>query len=200
MAERLNILPSPSLLAHRAELAEDLERIGSCLRPDQFADLVDPLVRESLLSGFAEACADEGTVWLLDETGENLVPAFNTGPDSARFVGQFKQPLGAGLIPMVFASERPFLENEVWRNERQSKLLDSLLQVQTCAMIAVPLYLVRRCRGVLSCVQLRRPGQARAEPPGFRREHLASVQRLSALLTRLIDMNLLSRTVGWGSE
>jgi hypothetical protein len=200
LSRRLNILPIPAFLLHKPDLARQLQDIAAQIQADQFADLIDPVVRRSLERGFADAGADEGTIWLLDQIGENLVPVFNTGPDADRFVGQFKQPLSTGLISMVFASEQPFLENEVWRNEHQSKLLDSLLQVQTCAMIAVPFYFQRQCRGVISSVRLRRPGERRPEPEGFRREHLASVQQVSALLTRLIDLQLLSRAVGWGND
>ena len=171
-----------------------------CIQAEQFGDLLDPVMRRSLEQGFAQAGADEGTIWLLDQPRENLVPAYNTGPDAARFVGQFKQPLGTGLISMVFASEQPFLENEIWRNDQQSRLLDSLLEVQTCAMIAAPFYFLRRCRGVISCVQLRRADDRQSEPGGFRREHLASVQQVGALLTRLIDLLLLSRAMGWGND
>jgi len=196
----LNILPNPALLLHKADLGNQLQEIAARIRADQFADLIDPVVRRTLERGFTDAGADEGTIWLLDQTGKNLVPVFNTGPDADRFVGQFKQPLGTGLISMVFASEQPFLENDVGRNERQSKLLDSLLQVQTCAMVAVPFYFQRQCRGVISSVRLRRVGQAQTEPEGFRREHLASIQQVSALLTRLIDLQLLSRAVGWSND
>jgi hypothetical protein len=101
---------------------------------------------------------------------------------------------------MVFASEQPFLENEVWKNAAQSKLLDSQLQVQTCAMIAVPFYFLNACRGVASCVQLRRPGAGQPEPPGFRPENLASVQVGAALLSQLIEFRLLSRAVGWTTD
>jgi hypothetical protein len=100
---------------------------------------------------------------------------------------------------MVFASEQPFLENEVWKNARQSKALDSMLEVQTCAMIAVPFYFLQACRGVVSCVQLKRAGSRQPDPPGFRPEHLASIQRAVALLSELIEYRLLSRTVGWAS-
>ena len=178
-----------------------MQEVAAGIQAEQLAELLDPVMRRSVERGFAEAHADEGTIWLLDGPGENLVPAYNTGPDAGRFVGQFKQPLGTGLISMVFASEQPFLENEVWRNDQQSRLLDALLKVQTCAMIAVPFYFVRRCRGVISCVQLRRADDRREEEPGgFGREHLESIQQVGALLTRLIDLLLLSRAVGWGND
>src|SRR5689334_22294167 len=134
MTTRLNVLPDPAFLDLKAVLAERLERVATGIQPEQFGSLLDPLARQTLERGFAEAEAHEGTVWLLDQSGEFLVPALNSGPDAARLVGQFKQPLSAGLICMVFSSEQPFLENEVWKNSKQSKLLDSLLQVQTAAM------------------------------------------------------------------
>src|SRR5207237_2880286 len=130
----------------------------------------------------------EGTVWLLDHSGEHLMPAFNTGHHAPKLVGQFKQPLNTGLICMVFASEQPFLENEVWKNSAQSKLLDSMLQVQTSAMIAVPFYFVRACRGVVSCVQLKRPEANEPDPLGFRPEHLGKVELAVALLSHLTEL------------
>jgi hypothetical protein len=197
MSSRFNVLPDPAFLDLKAVLAERLERVAAGIRPEQFGSLLNPLMRQTLERGFAEAGAHEGTVWLSEEGGDFLVPAWNSGPNAARLVGQFKQPLSAGLICMVFSSEQPFLENEVWKNSKQSKLLDSLLQVQTTAMIAVPFYFLRACRGVVSCVQLK-PSKADAtEPPGFRPEHLAHVQRATALLSHLVELKLLSQTVGW---
>jgi len=161
-------------------------------------------MRQTIERGFAEAGADEGTVWLLDQAGEFLVPAWNSGPHADKVVGKFKQPLKAGLICMVFSSEQPFLENEVWKNAKQSKLLDSMLEVQTRAMIAVPFYFLRACRGVVSCVQLNKPGAETSRstsgaitPNGFRPEHLAHVQRATAVLSQLVELKLLSCTVGW---
>jgi len=199
MSGRLNLLPDPAFADLRAALSERLERMSAAIKPAQFATLLDPLMRQILERGFIEAQADEGTVWLLDESGEHLVPAFNTGPDAAKLVGTFKQPLNTGLICMVLASEQPFLENEVHQNASQSKLLDSRLKVQTHSMIAVPLHFVHACRGVISCVQLKRYA-GDPDPAGFRPEHLAAVQSATALLAQLIEFHLLSRAVGWTSE
>jgi hypothetical protein len=200
---RLNILPDPAFLNLKAVLSERLERIASGLQPEQFGSLLDPLMRHTMEHGFSEAGADEGTVWLLEAGGEFLVPAWNTGPNADKLVGKFKQPLNAGLICMVFSSEQPFLENEVWKNSRQSKLLDSMLEVQTSAMIAVPFYFLRACRGVVSCVKLDKPTDAArtasraANSNGFQPEHLGHVQRAAALLSQLVELKLLSCTVGW---
>jgi len=192
---RLNILPDPAFLELKGALFERLERIAGSIQAEQFGSLLDPLMRQTVEHGFAEAGADEGTVWLLDQAGEFLVPAWNTGPHADQLVGKFKQPLKAGVICMVFSSEQPFLENEVWKNSRHSKLLDSTLKVQTSAMIAVPFYFLRACRGVVSCVQLNKPGASTGA--GFRPEHLANVQRATAILSQLIELKLLGCTVGW---
>ncbi len=197
MISRLNVLADPAFLDLKTALSERLERLAAGIQPEQFGSLMDTLMTQILERGFADAGAHEGTVWLLDPGNEFLVPAWNSGPNAARLVGQFKQPMYAGLICMVFASEQPFLENEVWKNSQQSKLLDSLLRVQTAAMIAVPFYFLRGCRGVISCVQLKSPISTVAEPAGFRPEHLAHVQRATALLSKLLELKLLSRTVGW---
>jgi hypothetical protein len=199
VAARLNILPDGDFLALKPVLAQRLEGLADSVRAEHFGSLLTHLMRQTLERGFADAGAQEGTVWLLDESGEYLMPAFNSGPQTAKLVAQFKQPLNAGLICMVFASEQPFLENEVWRNSAQSKLLDSMLNVQTCAMIAVPFYFLRGCRGVVSCVQLKRPGSGEPEPPGFRPEHLVKVELATALLSRLTELELVSRVVGWSS-
>ena len=200
MSGRLNIVPAPGFAELKPLLTERLERIAAGLRPEQFGGLLDPLMVEVLERSFAEAGADEGTVWLLDGAGEHLVPAYNTGPRAAELIGKFKQPLQAGLICMVFANEQPFLENEVWKNQKQSKLLDSHLQQQTCAMIAVPFYFMRACRGVISCVQLKAAEGSPAKRDGFRPADLECVQRAGALLAQSIELQLLSRAVGWGGE
>src|SRR5436190_19645074 len=191
MNARLNVLPDPAFLELKAVLSERLERVAAGIQPEQFSSLLDPLIRQTLERGFAEAGAHEGTVWLVDQAGEFLVPGWNSGPHAARLVGKFKQPLKAGLICMVFCSEQPFLENEVWKNTRQSKLLDSMLEVQTSAMIAVPFYFLRACRGVVSCVKLNKPNSTTKEESnssnGFGPEHLAHVQRTTAILSQLVE-------------
>ncbi|HEV2208302.1 MAG TPA: hypothetical protein VG167_05965 [Verrucomicrobiae bacterium] len=192
----LNLFPGDDFARTQAALAEQIEGLAASIRPEQLAQLLDPLMCRTLVQGFAQAGADEGTLWVVDGAGESLVPAYNTGPQAGDLVGRFEQPLRTGLISMVFASEQPFLENEVWKNSSQSKLLDEKLQVQTWAMLAVPFYLWRRCRGVISCVQLKR-GQEEATPPGFRPENLSSIEQVSLLLTRLLDFRLVSGAMGW---
>jgi hypothetical protein len=189
------IVPDTDFEALRPALLERLERIGSEVRAADIDLIFDGLMREVLEQGFARVGAHEGTVWLLDDTGANLAPALNTGPDAHRLT-DFKQPLNAGLISMVFSSEQSFLENEVWKNSGQSKVLDTMLEKQTCAMIAVPFCFLHACRGVISCVQLKSAGSTEPDPSGFRSEHLVSIQRTADFLARLIELRVIRQIIG----
>lgn len=200
MSPRFTILAEPRFADLKAVLTERLAQAGVSVTPENFASLLDPLAREVLQKGFDEAGAQEGTIWLLDEADQCLIPAYNTGPHAHKFVGHFRQPLQAGLICMVFATEEPFVENEVHKNSRASKLLDASLGVQTQALIAVPFYLLRQCRGVVSCVQLL-AGAAKAGPvPAFGPAALSAVQRAASIVTRLLEYRLLSRVVDWTAD
>jgi hypothetical protein len=199
LTDCLNILPDPAWESLKPALREHISQVGANLPAAQFATLLDPLMRDVMLQGFAQVGAHEGTVWLVDEAHENLAAAYNTGPEAGRIVGTFKQPLNSGLICMVFASEQPFLENEVFKNRQQSKALDSMLRTETFAMIAVPFYLLGECRGVVSCVQLRRPDATEAPPPGFRPENLVRIQRMTAVFSQLLEYRILCQTLGWAA-
>ena len=172
MSARLNLCTDPAFATLQPLLLERMARLGAEIHAAQFAALLDPLLREIIKQGFADAGAHEGTVWLVDAAGESLEPAHTVGPHADKIVGQFKQPLGSGLISMVFATEQPFLENEVTRNAQQSKLLDAQLDVQTHSLIA----------GAVSFSQcLSRRGFLRAFQVGrWRRRRAAGVSRNSS--------------------
>ena len=200
MNSRCTILPDPRFAPLKPALADRLAAVAASIQPDNFASLLDPLMQEVLRHGFAEATAHEGSVWLLDASAKHLVPAYNTGPDAARFVGKIRQPLDQGIVCMVLANEQPFLENQVYKNQLHSTLVDDRLAQQTCAQIAVPFYFLKTCRGVVSCVQLKRRHTAAPDPPGFLPAHLTSIQRAATLLSRLLELRLLHSTLGWDSD
>ena len=192
MAAPMHIAFEPSLAELKPMLIKHVEQLLAGLQVEHFSVWLDPLMRDVLARGFAEAGADEGTVWLVDSAEQHLAAAYNTGPNAAKLVGPFRQPLNAGLVSMVLASEQSFVENEVYRNSRHSRLLDTLLGVQTYALIAVPFFLLHRCRGVLSCVQFRPADPSQPDPAGFGPAHLAAVERAANVLSRLIESRLLS--------
>ena len=191
------MVPDPRFAELSSALRERMDAVAKSINPGNFASLLEPLAREVLQKGFEEAGAHEGSIWLPDAAGKHLVPAFNTGPNAGKIVGQFQQPLDSGLICMVFASEQAIVENDVHANALQSKLLDNLLRVQTQALIAAPFHLLRACRGVVSCVQLKSLDDPGAAPRGFAFDDLTRVQRAAALCAQLLELRLLSQAVGW---
>jgi hypothetical protein len=62
-------------------------------------------------------------------------------------------------------------------------------------MLAVPFYFVGELRGVISAVQLRASADE-IEPPGFTPENLRNLQLTAAVLTRLIEFQLMSFAFG----
>jgi hypothetical protein len=203
MSTRLNFLPDERFAPLRAPLRERLQRMADLITPENFVSLLDSRTGNVLLDVFAAVSADEGSLWILDQAREHLVIAHNSGPNAVDIVG-FKQPLNAGIVSTAFISEQGFAENEVYRHELHSGVLDEKLQVTTYAMIVVPFYILNACRGVISCVQLvnvrredGRPVPVAGSPPGFTMGNLDTVKRAALVITDLINYRLLRTAVGW---
>jgi hypothetical protein len=161
-----------------------------------FAGVFDRSVRDLVIGGLEKAQADEGTIWVIDESQEFLVPVYNSGPWASEFVGKFRQSLRAGMISMVIATEQPICENGVQQNKGQDRTLDNRLGLETCAMIAVPFRFGGEMRGVVSAVQLRKAGDDLPPPPGFSWDDLQTLLRTGTLLGRLVEHKLLTRMLG----
>jgi hypothetical protein len=203
MATRTNFLPCEALLPLRNALQEHLSEIARHITPENFPGVCNELIFNTLTESFRQAGAHEGSVWILDAAKENLVMAYNTGPNAAKIVG-FRQSLKKGYLSMVFANEQSFAESEIFRNARHAKELDQNLKMTTYAMIAVPFYFLKECRGVISCVQLidvaveaNQIVPTGKKPSGFGIEALSIVQNAALLVRDLINYNLLKTTVGW---
>jgi hypothetical protein len=196
MAGRLTVLPDERFLALRPALHARLKEAAQGMTGEVFADFFDKSMRGLLVDGFHRIGAHEGTVWMLDEAREALVPRFNSGPHAAEFVGSFRQSLRSGMISMVVAMEQPICENDVYKNQSQDRTLDERLRLQTCAMVAVPFYFLGDLRGVISCVQLKPADAIEADPPGFTPEHLCGLQLTAGVLSRLIEYRLLTLCLG----
>lgn len=197
MPSRFNLQPDQRFSALRDHLSERVGQAAAALDAATFADFFDPLMQLTTQDAFAGIQAHEGTIWLADAAEEYLIPAYNTGANAAQLVNNFRQPLTQGLISLVFRNGQSFCENQVYRNAQQDKSLDTKLQVLTCAMIAVPLYFAQNVRGIISCVQLRPADSTEPDPPGFPPEAIHRIERLSAVLGRLLDFALVGTTVGW---
>lgn len=187
--------PDPGLAPLRSTLLNRLEQIAAEVSPRLFASLLDETMRGLMEKAFLEAQGHEGTLWLADWKHQSLIPVFNSGSQARRIVGRFRQPLQAGLVSMVYATEQPFLENQVYKNKKQSKRLDTILKVQTWSLMIVPFHFLNACRGVLSCVQLKRRGAREPDPPGFQPGHLDILQKAAALTGSLLERRLLVLTL-----
>ena len=203
MSSRVNFLPDERFLSLRSVLKERLHKMADILTPENIGGILDVRIEGVLRDSFDRVGADEGSLWLLDPEKEHLVIAYNTGAQASEIVG-FKQPVGSGIVSTSLASEQGFAENEVYKHELHSRLLDDKLRLTTYAMIVVPFYFLNACRGVISCVQLfnvRREADqtvpAGPIPPGFAIEQLNLIKRASLIISDLIDYRLLRVTVGW---
>ena len=196
MAGRMTVLPDERLVALRPELMAALRETAREVGGTAFAGFFDASMAGLLIAGFRRVGADEGTVWLLDEERSGLIPRFNSGPHAPRIVGGFRQSLSAGMISMVAATEQPICENEVCKNERQDRTLDTELHVKTWAMLAVPFYFFGELCGVISCVQLQPEDAAETPPAGFRAGHVEELQHTAGLLSRLIEYRILAQCLG----
>jgi hypothetical protein len=203
MSTRVNFLPDERFLPLRSALKERLQKMADVLTPENVSGILDLRIENVLRDAFDRVGADEGSIWLLDPPKEHLVIAHNTGAHATEIVG-FRQPIGSGIVSTSLASEQGFAENEVYKHELHSPLLDDKLSLTTYAMIVVPFYFLNACRGVISCVQL---FNVRCEadqavpvgpvPPGFDLEQLNVIKRASLVIGDLIDYRLLRLTVGW---
>ncbi len=140
-----------------------------------------------LRKAFVAVHADEGTIWLLDEKQEALVPVWSSGPYGERFVGIHRQPLTAGLMSLICVTEQAICENSVYQNAQQDPTLDRRLGVLTCAMIAVPLRFRDAIHGGVSCVRLKKANASAPEPSPFSTADLALVTDAVREVERLIE-------------
>jgi hypothetical protein len=193
--ERINLLPDPHLLALKPQLAHRIEMAAKAITPANFNSFYDAAMRRVFTNVLNHCGASEGSIWHLDETGENLVNVFNNGPDAAALIG-FRHSLKSGILSMVLATHKPFMENQVFKDPMQGKTMDNLLRKRTDSLIAVPLYFAKDCRGVITAVKLVPSTATTADSAGFTTEHFAQMQFASELLSRLIDFKLLSLMTG----
>jgi hypothetical protein len=203
MATRTNFLPNESFVALRLTLQEHLSQMARHITPANFPGICDQRIFNLLGESFQRCGADEGSIWILDAAKENLVISYNSGPNAEKITG-FTQTLKEGIVSMVLTNEQSFAEKEVYKNARHSKKLDETLKVATYAMIVVPFYFLKECRGVISCVQLtdievkdNRMVPKGKTPAGFGLAELAVIQSAAQTIRDLIDYNLLRTAVGW---
>ncbi len=186
------LLRHPGLSDSAQELAKHLDHWIEATPPAQLAGLVDQVSLGLLRDAFLAVGGCEGTIWLFDEKAGELVAVFNSGEDAKSLIG-FRQPLGQGIISLVFVQQQPYCENGIQTSEGHDDTLDRKISKHTTAMIAVPFYFGFGLRGVISCVQLE---EAVREREGFSFVDVETLARVTNLIERLINESLFSSALG----
>lgn len=196
---RFTVVPEEKFSELRSSVQARLKAAAALACNETFRSLLDPGISGLLTTAFDHVNAHEGTVWLLNTARDSLVPRLNTSVRAHEIVGRYHQPLTTGLISVVFHTEQPQCENNVYRSAQHDKTLDLQLGQITCAMIAVPFIFCGEERGVISCVQVKSAAD-HPDPAGFTAEHLREVQMITAAVGRLIEGKLLRLCIGLEDE
>ena len=192
-----SISPNARFADLSRHLRNELSSIGDQLDARSFTRVLPPLAKNTLLKTFRKIGADHGAIWLLESTGDHLVPVFGCGEHAEAFLnGKFRLPTDQGLISMVFATGQPFCENAIHKNPGHSPLLDKQLGVRTEAMIAIPLTFADSQRGIVSCVHLGTDESKGAEKT-FSGSDLGDLELASAAIARILDLTLMEQILGW---
>jgi len=187
------LLRHPGLCDAAKELGKHLDLWIEATPPAQLVEFVDQASLALLCDAFMQVGGCEGTVWLLDEKAGDLVAVFNSGVDADSLIG-FRQPLGQGIISLVFVQQQPYCENDIQASEGHDDTLDRKISKHTTAMIAVPFYFGFGLRGVVSCVQLE---EAAGPRDGFSFGDVETLSRVSNIIERLINESLFSSALGF---
>lgn len=187
-------LDAPDSEQLRGAVRLRLGHAAAAITPEGFATLLPSHCKYFLHWLFRHVGADEGTIWLADAEGKNLVPAYNTGPRAKELVGVFRQPMGEGLVALVFANGQSLVENEVYKNEDHSKRVDHALGQRTEAMMIVPVQFLGDLHGVISCVVL---GETRGETTKqFTADQLEFLSFQSRVFGALFQNSMVERIFG----
>ena len=193
---RAKLLSHPRFARLGSELEEHLESWIQSSSPADLIGLLDEVCTDLLRRAFRSVGGTEGTVWLADSAEEFLVAVHNSGPDAGDLVG-FQQPIGSGIISLVYAQQQPYCENEIGQSEGHDDTLDRKMEKHTSAMIAVPFYFAFGLRGVISCVQLEEDFAGEEESaPGFDSENVGELVRAANAVERIVNATILSTAMG----
>jgi hypothetical protein len=106
------------------------------------------LVRRLLAEAAGETGASEATLWLLSEDEAYLEGTANHGPTPA-ILEQARVPVTGSVVGLVASNG---LAASIGPEDYHNPEIDRLTGVQTGAMIAVPVYVRGKLRGVISAI------------------------------------------------
>jgi len=131
-------------------------------------------------------CTDSA-LWLAE--GDYLQPILGHGSHSGQFIGSYSHPLSEGLISMVYASGQSFCENNIQANPQHSSKLDQQLEIQTDAMIVMPIVSAGEISGVITCVHTSPNVKTDSAQLGqqFSSADMAELEFAAALVGRVLE-------------
>lgn len=189
---RTRMLRNSLLTQVGGDVEKHLENWLETSQPIDLAALIDDAAISLLRDAFLNVGGCEGTIWLADQDELHLVAVSNSGNDAKSLIG-FRQPVGSGIISMVYAQQQPYCENDIQASVGHDDTLDRKIAKHTTAMIAVPFYFAFGLRGVISCVQLE---ESEHPDKGFDSADVEHLVKISNVVERLINEHLLSSTLG----
>ncbi|MDF1752894.1 MAG: GAF domain-containing protein [Verrucomicrobiales bacterium] len=189
---RLKFLNNPIFTQLGTDVEKHIESWINSSSPAETAGLLDEVCLDILSRVYKRIGGSEGTVWLADS--DQLTAVYNSGPNADEIVG-FQQPIGSGIISMVYAQQQPYCENEISSKSGHDDTLDRQTHKSTRAMVVIPFYFAFGLRGVISCVQLQDNGSP--EPSGFESSDVEQMVRAGNNVERLVNGKLLSVALGF---
>lgn len=194
---RLKFLKNPEFTQLGIDVESHIETWIQSSNPAEIAGLLDETCLGVLTRVFHRIGGSEGTVWLGKPDGSALEAVLNSGANAKKIVG-FEQPVGSGIISMVWAQQQPYCENDISPKSGHDDTLDKQTANATQAMVAIPFYFAFGLRGVISCVQLREKDSPK--PEGFESQHVEYMVKAGNNVERLINGKLLSVALGFDED
>lgn len=195
MSRFTNSLPDPAITEAVPKIRSRVSKRVPALATERdfFDRVVDGPLRRVFALSLATISASEGTIWVLDEEGGDLVPRHNTGPDAEAFIGRYRQPLDRGIISTVIVTQRGVSESYVYRNAGHDPSVNKLLGNITAHMIVLPWFIAGDPAGIVSAVKLRKADED--DPPPYDAASFDVMSDFTTLLGEISAARLLEAVI-----
>ncbi len=112
---------------------------------------LDRLLNQILLSAVQILNCEAGSLFLVDESTEELIFRATAGPVASDLLGQRLRP-GTGLVGRAVESGKPIIVNDVQKHEKWSNQTDQHTGFVTQAVLIVPLQVKDQTIGVIEVI------------------------------------------------
>ena len=193
MSNTITQLPDPTIAEAAPKIQARVEKnlLEMIASAETFESIVDDTIQSVFSLSLEAASASEGTLWVADEEAGFLVPRYNTGPDSAALIKDYRHPLESGIIGTVFATQLAISESKVYRNQEHDPAVDQLLNKITVHLIAVPWFVGSEPVGIVSAVKLKSEGED--DPPKFEEPAFRGLTNFANLLGEIVEGRLVEK-------